>query len=162
MNRKYTVQLFREVVEALAAAVPDVCLGCDIIAGFPGETDAEFREGLRFVESLPIAYLHVFPFSPRSGTPAAAMSEQLPGALIHERARMLRELSERKKEAFHRSFVGRDLSILVQGTERSGVNGLSRNYVPVKLFQNAHLNTEMTVRVTAVTREGVMAECIDG
>jgi threonylcarbamoyladenosine tRNA methylthiotransferase MtaB len=160
MNRKYATPLFRELLGKLAAAVPDICLGCDIIAGFPGETDAEFRETLDFVESLPVAYLHVFPFSPREGTPAAAMPHQVNGSVIRDRAAALRRVSDRKKREFHRRFLGRELRVLVQERLPDGsFKGLSRNYIPVSLTgDDTLLNSEVTVKVTGVVREGVSAE----
>ena len=93
MNRGYTTALYREVVDGLVRAVPDICIGTDVIAGFPGETDREFAETCSFLESLPLAYLHVFPFSPRPGTPAAVMTPQLHSRTIKERAEALRLLS---------------------------------------------------------------------
>lgn len=160
MNRKYSSARFREVLEKLVAAVPDICLGCDIIAGFPGETKEEFEEGLRFVESLPIAYLHVFPFSPREGTPAAVMPGQVNGSVIRERAQALRRLSDRKKRAFYQRFLGKELPVLVQERTPDGLlKGLSRNYIPVTLEGgNALLNTEVPVRVTEIARECVRGE----
>ena len=162
MNRKYTTDRFREVVENLAASVPDIAIGCDIIAGFPGETDEEFDKGLSFVDSLPLAYLHVFPYSPRTGTPAAAMPGQVNGAVIRERAQALRRLSDRKKRAFYQRFAGRDLQVLVQQREPGGaLKGLSRNYIPVTLSgDDSLLNREVMVRVTEVARESVRGEII--
>jgi threonylcarbamoyladenosine tRNA methylthiotransferase MtaB len=160
MNRRYATARFREVVEELTAALPDICIGCDIITGFPGETDGEFEAGYRFVESLPIAYLHVFPFSPRQGTPAATMPDQVAGTFIKERAEALRRLSEQKKRAYYRKFVGRELQVLVQERETDGVvKGLSRNYIPVVLPGDESLvNTEVMVRVTTVERDLVRGE----
>ena len=160
MNRKYSTARFREVVEKLVTAVPDICLGCDIIAGFPGETKEEFEESLRFVETLPIAYLHVFPFSPRAGTPAATMPGQVNGSVIRERAAALRRVSDRKKREFYRRFLGRELSVLVQEKEPDGLlKGLSRNYIPVTLAgDDALLNTEVLVRVTEIAREYVRGD----
>ncbi|MCM2359783.1 MAG: tRNA (N(6)-L-threonylcarbamoyladenosine(37)-C(2))-methylthiotransferase MtaB [Geobacteraceae bacterium] len=160
MNRNYSTALFREVVEKLAAAVPDICIGCDVIAGFPGETEEEFAETLRFVEALPIAHLHVFPFSPRQGTPAATMPGQVHGAVVRSRATALRRLSDRKKRAFYQGFLGRELRVLVQGREPDGLlKGLSRNYIPVFLAGDESLiNSEVTVRVTEVARESVRGE----
>ena len=160
MNRKYSTARFREVLEKLVTAVPDICLGCDIIAGFPGETEDEFQEGLHFVESLPIAYLHVFPFSPREGTPAAVMPDQVNGAVVRERAQALRRLSDRKKRAFYQRFLGRELSVLVQEKAPDGLlKGLSRNYIPVTFAgDDLLLNSEVPVRVTAIAREYVRGE----
>lgn len=160
MNRNYTTGLFRQVVEKLAQAVPDICLGCDIIAGFPGETEEEFGESIRLVEALPIAYLHVFPFSPRKGTPAATMAGQVNGAVIRERAQALRHISNRKKLDYYTRFLGRELQVLIQEKSPDGtLKGLSRNYIPVTLAGDAALlNSELRVRVTGVTEESVRGE----
>ncbi|HLO24499.1 MAG TPA: tRNA (N(6)-L-threonylcarbamoyladenosine(37)-C(2))-methylthiotransferase MtaB, partial [Geobacteraceae bacterium] len=162
MNRKYSTARFGEVVEKLVAALPDISLGCDIIAGFPGETEEEFQESLRFVETLPIAYLHVFPFSPREGTPAAVMPGQVNGSVVRARAEALRRLSDRKKRAYYGRFLGRDLRVLVQERAPDGsLKGLSRNYIPVTLpGDDSLLNTEVTVRVTEVKREQVRGELV--
>jgi threonylcarbamoyladenosine tRNA methylthiotransferase MtaB len=150
MNRGYTTDLFRGVVLALAQAVPGICLGTDLIAGFPGETDQEFEETCRFIEEIPLAYLHVFPFSPRPGTPAATMTPQLHSRVIKERAETLRLLSERKKNAYAESFVGRELQVLVQ-RDAGGRKGLSRNYLPV-LIEDVEsdrlFNSEVRVLIT--------------
>ena len=148
MNRGYTTELFRGVVDSLVQAMPDICLGTDVIAGFPGETEEEFSETYRFIESLPLAYLHVFPFSQRPGPPAATMTPQLHPRVIKERAEALRTLSEKKKCDYAAGFVGRELQVLVQKDEE-GRKGLSRNYLPV-LIEGSEglLNNEVTVLIT--------------
>lgn len=163
MNRHYTTIRFREVIEDLAVAIPDICQGCDIIAGFPGETDREFEAAYRFIDALPIAYLHVFPFSPRPGTPAATMPDQVPGSVIRERAAALRQLSERKKRVYHEKFVGRELKVLVQEVKGGGmVKGLSRNYIPVTLTGDASLiNSEVSVRVIGTGKGQVMGAHVE-
>lgn len=148
MNRGYDTALFRNVIEALVEAVPDICIGSDVIAGFPGETDREFAEALNFIESLPLAYLHVFPFSQRPGTPAATMPGQVNPKLVKERAEALRLLSERKKSAYAERFVGRELQVLVQN-EEGGRKGLSRNYLSVLIEEGeVTVNSEVTVLIT--------------
>ena len=163
MNRNYSTSLFRDVVEKLVTAVPALCIGSDIITGFPGESDAEFQQGFQFLESLPITYLHVFPFSPRSGTPAATMANQLHSSVIKERAKALRKLSEQKKRAYYRGFIGRDVAVLVQNRDENGLlKGLSRNYLPVFLEgEDALINSELLVRITGVVREEVRGELAD-
>ncbi|MBJ6749714.1 tRNA (N(6)-L-threonylcarbamoyladenosine(37)-C(2))-methylthiotransferase MtaB [Geomonas anaerohicana] len=153
MNRGYDTALFRSVVEALVAAMPDVSIGSDVIAGFPGETDQEFQETLSFIDSLPLAYLHVFPFSQRPGTPAATMAAQVQPRVIKERAEALRILSEKKKAEYAARFVGRELQVLVQKDE-GGRKGLSRNYLPVLIEEcDGLINQEVTVLITG-TRGG--------
>ena len=153
MNRGYDTGLFREVVESLFAAIPDVCIGSDVIAGFPAESDEEFEETYRFIESLPLAYLHVFPFSQRPGTPAATMTPQVHSRVIKERAEKLRGLSEKKKHDYAAGFVGRELQVLVQRDE-GGRKGLSRNYLPVLIEggSEALVNREVTVLITGAKR----------
>ncbi|HJV65721.1 MAG TPA: tRNA (N(6)-L-threonylcarbamoyladenosine(37)-C(2))-methylthiotransferase MtaB [Geomonas sp.] len=144
MNRGYTTSLYREVVDALVQAMPDISIGADVIAGFPGETEAEFEETCRFIESLPLAYLHVFPFSVRPGTAAAEIKPQLHPRVIKERAEKLRLISEKKRVAYAEKFVGKELQVLVQRDK-----GLSRNYLPVLIEESGDLvNSEVTVLVT--------------
>jgi threonylcarbamoyladenosine tRNA methylthiotransferase MtaB len=150
MNRGYTTEFYRGVVQELVRAVPDICLGTDLIAGFPGETEVEFAETYRFIEELPLAYLHVFPFSPRPGTPAATMTPQLHSRVVKERAEALRVLSEQKKHAYAERFVGRELQVLVQ-RDAGGRKGLSRNYLPVLVEGSEGLfNSEVSVLITSV------------
>ncbi|HOP41084.1 MAG TPA: tRNA (N(6)-L-threonylcarbamoyladenosine(37)-C(2))-methylthiotransferase MtaB [Geobacteraceae bacterium] len=159
MNRPYATAMFRQLVEKLAAAVPGICIGTDIIAGFPGETEEAFERGYRFLESLPFAYFHVFPFSVRQGTPAATMTDQVPGQAIRRRAEALRNLSTRKKRAYFEAFLGREVQVLLQ-EKRKGKNcvGLSRNYMPVSIADcDAPVNTEVIVRVTGVEGDLVRA-----
>lgn len=154
MNRRYTSARFREVIEELTETIPDICIGCDVIAGFPGETEGEFEETYRFIDSLPIAYLHVFPFSSRQGTKAATMQGHLPGGIVRKRAERLRRLSERKKDAYCRRFIGRELRVLVQESAGEGmVKGLSRNYISVIFPGNETLiNSEIAVRISGAAQ----------
>jgi threonylcarbamoyladenosine tRNA methylthiotransferase MtaB len=150
MNRRYTTARFREVIEELTDAIPDICIGCDVIAGFPGETEGEFEETYRFIESLPIAYLHVFPFSSRQGTKAATMPGHLPGGVVRRRAELLRRLSAQKKVSYWRRFIGSELRVLVQESAGVGmVKGLSRNYISVIFPGNETLiNSEIAVMIS--------------
>jgi threonylcarbamoyladenosine tRNA methylthiotransferase MtaB len=160
MNRRYTTARFREVMAELTESIPDICIGCDVIAGFPGETEGEFAETYRFIESLPVAYLHVFPFSSRQGTKAAAMPNHLPGGVVRKRAELLRGLSERKKDAYCRKFIGKELKVLVQESAGDGmVKGLSRNYILVIFPGNETLiNTEISVRITGTGKGRLRGE----
>lgn len=162
MNRPYTTAFFRELSERLVSAVPSIFIGTDVIAGFPGETDSEFEAGYRFLESLPLAAFHVFPFSPRERTPAAGMPGRVPAPVIKERAEALRMLSAKKKERFFRGFIGRELEVLLQeqGKDET-MRGLSRNYIPVSVAGcSAPVNSEVRVTVTGVEGESVMAEAV--
>jgi len=114
MRRPCTPEFYRTQVERIVAAKPDLFLSTDVLTGFPGETEAEFAEGLAFIESLPFAHLHVFPYSPRAGTPAAAMPGQLPPEVKRERAAALIALSDAKKAVALAAQVGTVAEVLVE------------------------------------------------
>jgi len=112
MRRPYRAGDYARVVEALSRRIGGIALGADVIVGFPGETDAEFETTVRFIESSPLAYLHVFSYSPREGTPAAARTDRLPPGVIKERSARLRGLARDLSLRFRRSFVGHTRSAL--------------------------------------------------
>jgi threonylcarbamoyladenosine tRNA methylthiotransferase MtaB len=162
MQRRYDTASYCRYVEALVARSPDICLGADVITGFPGETDAEFETGYRFIDSIPLSYLHVFPFSPRKGTPAATMANRVPEQTIRQRVTALRALSDAKKSAFATRFVGRELPVLILGKGKNGrLNGLSRNYLQVSAEGGAGLvNREVPVRICGVEGGSVQGEIV--
>lgn len=153
MNRGYSGDYFRGLVMNLVDCIPDIAIGLDVIAGFPGETDEDFLATCRLIEDLPIAYLHVFPFSSRPGTAASAMAGQLAARTVTERAARLRHLGETKKQAFNENYIGAELDVLVMQRGRDGLwNGISRNYIPVVFTGSDSIaNTEIRLRVTDVT-----------
>ena len=134
MNRHYHPDLYRELVLEAIRRVPALAVGADVLVGFPGETDEFFQNTYRLIESLPIAYLHVFPYSPRPGTPAATMTPQVVSSLIRHRCSLLRDLDKRKRLAFVQQFLGEIRPVLVESRrdEASGMmRGFSDNYLPV-------------------------------
>jgi len=112
MHRKYRPWHYREKIMKIRAAMPTAAIGADVMAGFPGETDVEFEATRRMIEDLPFTYLHVFTYSPRPGTPAAAMPNQVPLQIARERNRILRELAAEKKLAFMRSLIGNEIEAI--------------------------------------------------
>jgi threonylcarbamoyladenosine tRNA methylthiotransferase MtaB len=134
MRRAYAADAFRRLVERLAQAVPGIAIGTDVIVGFPGEGETEFENTYRLLDGLPIAYLHVFSYSPRDGTVAASMPDQIPKAVKAARSFALRALSEEKWRLFRRAQVGRSLTAVVldRREARSGrLEALTDNYVTV-------------------------------
>jgi len=130
--------------------LPDAAIGTDVIAGFPGETNLEFDRTRELLEELPFTYFHVFPYSKRSGTTAAKLSDHIAPARIRQRAKELRRLGERKRAAFAASFVGRTLPVLIEeGSGRSDlVSGYARNYQRVEVRGAAALtNREVLVEI---------------
>jgi threonylcarbamoyladenosine tRNA methylthiotransferase MtaB len=120
MHRKYRPWHYREKIEKIRAVMPTAAIGADVMAGFPGETDAEFEATRRLIDDLPFTYLHVFTYSARPGTPAAAMPNQVPVHVARERNRVLRDLADEKKRAFMRSFVGKTLEAITLRTCGAG------------------------------------------
>jgi len=112
MHRKYRPWHYREKIRKIRAAMPDAAIGADVMVGFPGETDAEFESTRSLIEELPFTYLHVFTFSARPGTPAAAMQKQIPVHVARARNKVLRDLAAMKKRAFMQSFVGKALDAI--------------------------------------------------
>jgi threonylcarbamoyladenosine tRNA methylthiotransferase MtaB len=136
MRRRYDTALARERLRAMRALLPDAAIGTDLIAGFPGEDDAAFERTLAFVEESPFTYLHVFPYSVRTGTTAAKLDGRNPPATIAARARRLRAVGDRKRAAFARRFDGTEAEVLVETTRdpRSGaLRGYTRNYLRARL-----------------------------
>jgi threonylcarbamoyladenosine tRNA methylthiotransferase MtaB len=130
MHRKYRPWHYREKIGKIRAAMPTAAIGADVMAGFPGETNVDFEETRRMVEELPFTYLHVFTYSPRPGTSAAAMRNQVPVHIARERNRILRDLAAEKKLAFMRSFIGQT----VEATTLHSPHSVSSGAEPVDLL----------------------------
>ncbi|MGA2808668.1 MAG: MiaB/RimO family radical SAM methylthiotransferase [Terracidiphilus sp.] len=164
MHRRYRPWHYAERVEALlCAAGPDLTLGADVMAGFPGETDDEFEETLALVRALPFGYLHLFPFSPRPGTLGWALHAQhpVPAAAIEERMAALRALAAEKNQAHRRRFGGRELEAITLHTPadlaaRGRTAALTENFLPVELEGNQPANRLIRVRVSGLNPEGTL------
>ena len=129
MHRKYRPWHYEDRIRRIRAALPTAAIGADVMVGFPGETDAEFEENRRFIAALPFTYLHVFTYSPRPGTPAAEMPQQVAPEVKRERNRVLRELAAEKKTAFMQSLVGQTVStITLSVIENDRTESLTDNY----------------------------------
>ncbi len=154
MNRSYTRDDCERAVLDLVRACPRAALGADFIVGFPGEDDMAFQRTVEFVERAGLAYLHVFPFSPRSGTEAASMRNQVPPDSRRERAALLRRLGEEKWLAYRSLFLGTKLECLVESRRRTGrLVGLSANYIHIEFKGNDSLKNQLVpVKLLSVDR----------
>ncbi len=151
MRRRYSVAGFRQRVERILTLMPDAAIGSDLIAGFPGESSQDFESYFRFVESLPLAYFHVFPYSRRAGTTAAKMSGQIEAREIKARAARLRELDVLKRQEFARRFSGSRMLVLLEDQYGHRLRGYSRNYLRVLTCGAADLiNQEVEVELSLV------------
>jgi threonylcarbamoyladenosine tRNA methylthiotransferase MtaB len=157
MRRRYTPEKFLTLTNLIRRMIPDASIGSDIMVGFPGETDDEFRNTYIVARESPLTYFHVFPYSKRKLTPAASMPSQVHPEKIKERSAFLRELGSRKKTEFFRSFIGRTLPVLVE----TGGKGTTPNYIPVRLPDEfLDTGTEIEATITAVENEEAVASLI--
>jgi threonylcarbamoyladenosine tRNA methylthiotransferase MtaB len=149
MHRKYRPRHYEDRILKARASMPDAAIGADVMTGFPGESDAEFEESRALIQSLPFTYLHVFTYSERPGTPAAA-SEQVPMELRRERNRMLRELAAAKNLEFRRQMLGRTLPVVTLSD-----GALSDNFLKVELATPHDRNQLIDVKIGSVTANGL-------
>ncbi len=153
MGRGYTAAEYLERVRTLRAAVPDVSITTDLIAGFPGETDDDFEATLALVREAAFDAAFTFVFSPRSGTAAAALPGQVPAAMRRERVERLIELTQRQALDARRAWVGRRAEVLVEGTSRDGRlrRGRTRQNVTVNLSGAVEPGAIVMAEITAAT-----------
>jgi threonylcarbamoyladenosine tRNA methylthiotransferase MtaB len=162
MRRRYTTDYFRERIERVLAAMPDAAVGTDLIVGFPGETAEQFEQYLKFIEKLPLAYFHVFPYSTRTGTTAAKFDGRVAAPEIKRRAALMRELGEHKRHQFVVRFVGKKLKVLVEEAMPEGrLQGYSRNYISVVTNGSSKLtNCEVEVEGAFAQRAQLVGQLI--
>jgi threonylcarbamoyladenosine tRNA methylthiotransferase MtaB len=158
MQRRYKRELYAARVEKIRQLMPECCIGVDVIVGFPGETEEHFLDTYNFLNTLDISYLHVFTYSERDHTPAAAMEGKIPESERKRRNKMLRILSAKKLRGFYEENQGKSLEVLFEHESREGfLYGYTRNYVRVKYpFDESLCNRSMMVTIGDFDGEGVM------
>lgn len=149
MARPYGRERFAQTIADIHRALPYAAIGADVLVGFPGENQSAFDNTYALIDQLPVSYLHVFPFSPRKGTPAAGFKAKVRESIIKERCARLRQLSEEKKALFYHSNIGRVVDVLVETVQSGYCRGLSENYIPVLIPGSQH------------TENSVVKVCID-
>lgn len=164
MDRNYDRSFLSNLIRELHQRIPQLSLGADVIVGFPGETEEQFKNTYELVESLPFSYLHVFPFSKRKGTPAAQFPQEVDKSESKKRAELMRALGRKKRQAFYHQFLHQELSVLIEDRKKDrGWKGLSRNYIPVHLLNENEskgyqdwINQECIVKIIELTEKGVL------
>jgi len=143
MRRRYRRDLYAERVALTKRLMPHACIGCDVIVGFPGETEADFLETYQFLQTLDISYLHVFTYSERANTPAVEMPGAVPVEERRRRNQALRGLSEMKRRAFYSEHIGTERPVLFeQHKNRALLSGFTDNYVKIEMpFEEGRVNT---------------------
>ena len=151
MNRKYTTEEFEKGVELLRKAYPKVHLTTDVIVGFPGETEEEFQKTYVFLEKIKFYKMHVFKYSPRSGTVAAKMPNQIDGNVKEERSNLLMELSDKNETEYQKRYIGKQVEVLLEDREGEYIKGHTTNYMVVKVKTTEELeNIIQEVMITGV------------
>lgn len=159
MNRPYTTEQFADLLRTVRDAVPGIAITTDVIVGFPGESDALFRESAAFVERMAFARVHVFPYSERPGTPAAAMPNAVPREERSERVRVLRATAERLSARYAASLLGSVERVLPEVEDARGVKvGHSSTYVNVYTNAAVPLGEMASLRLTRPHRDGLWGE----
>jgi len=136
MHRPYDRSQFHNKIDKIHQSIPNAAIGTDVLIGFPGESERAFRNTCDLIAALPITYLHVFPFSPRRGTPAYHYPNPVPPHVIKERCKQLRDIGLQKKSVFYNKFNNKLLEVVIEGKPESknvGKKGMSENYIPVVL-----------------------------
>ncbi|WP_374550334.1 tRNA (N(6)-L-threonylcarbamoyladenosine(37)-C(2))-methylthiotransferase MtaB [Flavobacterium sp.] len=156
MKRRYQRELYAERILKIREVMPHACVGVDVIVGFPGETDEHFLETYNFLNQLDISYLHVFTYSERDNTEAAAMPDVVPMNVRNKRSKMLRGLSVKKRRAFYESQIGTNRTVLFEAENKEGcIHGFTENYVKVKTPWNPELvNTLHEINLTKIDEDG--------
>lgn len=160
MNRRATAADFKELVLKVTDKIPDIAIGTDVIAGLPGESDRDFQMTYELLSTLPVSYFHVFPYSSRPETAAHRMKNQVPVEVRKKRARLLRELSEKKRAAYAALFHGKVLDVIVEDISDSNyLRGLSHNYLKVWLHAEG-LEPGQRVKARMVGNFGGFPVCV--
>ncbi len=158
MKRRYSRELYVNRVAKIRDVMPDACIGVDVIVGFPGETDELFLETYHFLNELDISYLHVFTYSERDNTEAAAMDKVVLKNVRSKRSKMLRGLSVKKRRAFYESQLGTKRTVLFESENKKGfIHGFTENYIKVKSPWNPELvNTLHIIELTNIDDDGLV------
>lgn len=158
MNRPYDTEAFSRLLDKVREAAPGIAVSTDVIVGFPGETEELFQKSLSFVQRQGFARVHVFPYSRRPGTPAAARPNQVPGAVKKERARLMQAVADEIAAAYHASFLGETVPVLFE-TKKNGIaDGLTDTYIRVYTDAPAPLGEIVPVKLRRLYRDGVWGE----
>lgn len=158
MNRHYDTAEFARLIRQVEQELPDVAVSTDIIVGFPGETEEEFAASLKFVEQMNFSRMHVFPYSRREGTPAAARKDQIPEPVKKTRVHRMQALAEQKSREFYRSFLGKTMRVLFETNTGGITDGLTDNYIRVYTEDEVTCGEIYQVELAEEYKDGVLGK----
>ncbi|MPN17111.1 Threonylcarbamoyladenosine tRNA methylthiotransferase MtaB [bioreactor metagenome] len=157
MNRKYTTEKYLQAVQTIRKYWDDAAITTDIIVGFPGETDEDFRESYDFAKKIAFSKIHVFPYSPKKGTPAEKMHCQIAPQLKAERSRILIELSDKMAQDFINKFINKEVEVLFeQGHKEKIFEGHTSNYINVTVESDENIKNKI-LRVKLINAQNEKA-----
>ena len=158
MKRRYNTKLYFEKIKKIQKAIPNVCIGADVIVGFPGETDLEFNKTLNFIKDLNISYLHVFSYSERENTKAILLDNKVEKQKRAERSKMLRILSSKLQRIFYKRFENTQQTALFEEDNKDGfVYGFTENYIKIKIpFDNNLVKNSTNVLLNEIDKNLIM------
>ena len=158
MKRRYNTKLYFEKIKKIQKAIPNVCIGADVIVGFPGETDLEFNKTLNFIKDLKISYLHVFSYSERENTKAILLDNKVDKQKRAERSKMLRILSSKLQRLFYKRFENTQQTVLFEKDNKDGfVYGFTENYIKIKIpFDNNLVKNSTNVLLNEIDENLIM------
>ena len=161
MNRRYSIEEFKNIVELLKKNYEDVNLTTDIIVGFPGETEKEFEETYKFLKQMKFYKMHIFKYSQRKGTKAAVMSVQIDGNKKEERSRKLIELSDKNEEEYNKKYVGKEVEVLWEEEKEGFYKGHTKNYILAYLKVDNEIKKEGEEEKKKLENTITKAKCIE-
>ena len=162
MNRPYCTEDFRNIVKKIRAEIPNAAITTDLIVGFPGETEQDFNETMSFLKEMKFSRIHIFKFSPRDGTPAAVMPNQVNNGEKNRRSDLVQDIWHESAKEFHSKFLGQELEVLWETEENGCFSGFSKEYVPCILPENGQKleNTITTAIGLKATADHLTVEAI--
>ena len=143
MNRRYTTSQIEEIIKKLRKQYKDVLLTTDIIVGFPGETEEEFKTTYKFLQKIKLYKMHVFKYSQRKGTKASIMKEQIDGKIKEERSKKLIELSNSNQLYYNKTYIGKEVKVLIEEKKNEKYKGHTENYILVMCESSQNLENKI-------------------
>ena len=158
MKRRYQTKLYKKRLKKIIKEIQNVCIGADVIVGFPGESDEEFQKTLDFIKSLPFSYLHVFPYSERENTAAIKLENKIPDKIKSERSKKLRILSNKLQRSFyHKHIKTQHVALFEQEKKEGMLYGFTENYIKVKVpFEEKIKRTKKEIKLLKIDTDGIM------
>lgn len=158
MSRKYSMKEYRDFINFAYETVPDICIGTDVIVGFPGEEKSHFDETVANLLTMPMHYLHVFSYSEREFARSKKLDSPVSSQLIAERSKILRDISNRLKKKYYESQIGKEISCLIEYEKSGSWYGLSDNYIRIKCNSDMKLkNKFVTVKLDNIEKSLILA-----